>query len=101
MLGTGIRGYLAARMFQGCDIKRLPDALLLQDIRTEKFIRRHIGDNAPFSHHNNPIHIPVQGILQAVFDDEYGFSRGPADFVSQIDSLFPGSRVQVGQRFIK
>ena len=92
---------LTACMLHGCDIKGLPDALLLQYIFCKQLIRRSVRHNPSLSHHNNPVHIPVKGILQTVLYNKDGSLLLFLNLVDQINGTLSGSRVKVSQRLVK
>jgi len=83
------------------DVERLADAVLPEKVRTHHVVRVHIGDDAPIVDHDHSIHITVQHILQAVFNDNDRLAHCFMKVIDDLDGNFAGGGVQVCQRFVK
>ena len=98
---THVRCQGDARVFQRCDIQRLPNAPLLQKVPAEQFVRAAVIHDAPVAHQHHPVHAPVEHILQPMLNDDHGAAGALLNLVDQDNGLLPGGGVQIGQRLIE
>ena len=83
------------------NIQRLPDAGLLQQTAAEKFPGRRIRQDAAFVHQDDPVHMAVQHVLQAVLDDDDRLVLLLRDAVDQFDGSLSRRGIQIRQRLVE
>ena len=90
-----------ASVFECGNIERFPDAAALQKGGTQHGIRVSVVEDPSVSHDNNPVHMPVEHILQPVLNNNHGAAGTLLNLVDQLNGLLTGGGVQIGKRLIK
>ena len=90
-----------ARIPQRREVERLADTVFGQQRSGKQFIRAQVGQNLPLVDEDDAVHVPPEHIFQPVLDDEHSGVGLLLDFVDQLNGLFAGSGVEVGQRLIE
>ncbi len=101
MGGVLVRSDIHPGIAQSRDIQRLPDAVFRQQAAREQLVRAQVCQNGAAVHQHDAVHVPPEHIFQPMLDDEHGGVGLLLDFVDQLNGLFAGSGVEVGQRLIE
>ena len=101
MRGLFLRRDIDAGIFQSRQVKRLPDAGLCQEIAGQQFIRTKVCRNASLIHQNDPVDTAPEHIFKTVLNDKDRSVGLFLDAVNELNRLFPGRRVKIGERLVK
>ena len=101
MLRVVLRAQCYAGVPERGDVERLADPLLLQDVGAKELVRGQVAHDPSLTDDHDPVDVPVEDVLEAVFDDDDSQVFFFQNAVDQGDGLFPGRRVEIGERLVK